>query len=579
MHALIVATLAEFNDTKNSSTLTVTDTQDGGTNPPAVDSKDTSELSTIENPSITPAIISSLSSQHIYQLIQPLITDSSISADSNKDGLIRVLNELIGSNKLTPDQFWEKSLKHIPWNALKGQEYADMRLEKVKAMETKTIKPKRPKSKALLPLPARPPHYSKLESVQILSQYKHSSAIMDQMVTQQLVPCSKSQLRQILKLKKQGKEGHLSTPWEKEKISSLKKRVEKPLQLPPLSTPPHYTEAEVMDLLSNLPTPTHPPYFTRSQTADLLLKCQVNEKAMMDKLVEMDLVPVSTRQLSTLMKQVKNREANLVKPWNSKRASAELKKSAPTVKDTKPNKRKASEVVDLDKDRKKKKELEKTLNKDLMAMVKSLDDAELIRHMAVEFERRGYDLGLKLGAMRADNDVELAVQKKKRKSADMKVDDGEATAAKDATEEEANRAPQKKTSHRALPVDILFYPSTNPSQSSSKRWDEMYFQLKSFYNANGHLLVTEKTLSQWMNRQKIQWKDMQRGPNHYMTIDKVLKLHELGFGKLAFEVGNTKSPDGSTAMTDRQIMQVAKKEKVWDERLDELKKFKETHGR
>ena len=493
--------------------------------------------------------------------------------------LIRVLNELIDSNKLTPDQFWEKALKHVPWNALQGQEYADVRLEKVNLMETK--KPKRPKSQLLLPLPAHPPHYSKLEAVQILSQYKHASVIMDQMVSQKLVPCSKSQLYQILKLKKQGNEGDLSTPWVK--ISSPKKRVEKPLQLPPLSTPPHYTEAEVMDLLSNLPAPTHPPYFTRSQTADLLLKCHVNVKAVMDKLVEKNLVPVSTRQLCTLMKQAKSGEANLIKQWNTRRTSAEKKSSSPSKKDTTLNKRKADEMTDLDKDETKKNKLKQTLNQDFMAMVKSLDDAELARHMAVEFERRGYVLGLKLGAMREDNDVEVATNKKKRKNANMTVNEEEATDAKGAVEGEKNftsdDAPKKDMSHHSLPVDILYYPSTNPSQSSSKRWDEMYSQLKSFYNANGHLLVTDKTLNQWMNRQKIQWKEMQQGPNHYMTTDKVQKLHEVNFGKLAFEVDNTRSSDGSTAISDRQIMQVAKKEKVWNERLNELKKFKETHGR
>lgn len=623
-----------------------------------------------QTPPITPAIISSLSNEHILEIIKPLLADSSVLKDATKEASIASLTQLLDSNKLTPDQFWESALLNIPWTLLQGDAYAVMRLRKVHATENKhkvpswrkkmpspkKLSPKNPaatqnpkKLKAIvLPPPANPPHYTKLEAAQILAQYKPASVIMQHMIDQNLVPCRKTQLYTIMKISKEG--GDLNTPWTQEK--PVPKEPEKvpyvPLDLLAPSNPPYYSQKEIVHLMSNLPAVTNPPYYTKAQTAALLLTCGPYEKVMIDKLVEQKLVPVVPNQLRNLLKKVKKGEADLTKSWNTKRAvdrdgekKAGAKKRAAAVMEgeCQPKKKRMKENAVDGESKAKKQKPEKALpasilSRAFMAGAKSLDDADFVNHVALEFERRGYTFGLKLGLLKSDDDT--AGNGEKKHSTENQTENGAtAESSVGAMGTEAQNHEEKNSSNKsdgdegavqtrtvgendsssgnkvsgisgdtapttteaaaaslddsthkisapapALPLGILLYPSTaQPQVPSAKKWDEMYGQVQAFYKEHGHLKVTDKTLSKWLTRQRNQWEEMQKeGVHHLMTMQKVKKLNALRFGVLAFEAANPNSSDGLTVISEGRLKREAKREKLWNDRLNELKEFQQTHG-
>jgi hypothetical protein len=611
-----------------------------------------------QTPPISPTIISSLSNKHIFDLIQPLLPDdSSITNKSSKEDLTAALTELLDSNKLSPEQFWEQSLLNIPYTALQGDLYAAMRLRKVHEQENKrspkkVVKkkenPKKSKAPVVLPPPAKRPFYTKIEAVQILENYKPVHLVMKQMIDQKLVPCQTTHLYALLKTDKQG--GDLNTPWKKEQLppkKETKKIPEQPLVLPLPSVPPYYMEKEVMELINNMPAATNPPYYTKAQTVNLLLLCVPYERLIMEKLVEQELVPVSLTALRVLFKQAKSGEANLNldKPWNTKRSnntekSAKSKKREGDEKGEEQSKKKRvkKNTAADDGEMKMPKKSENTSSvssssvwQAFMFHAKSLNDAEFVRHVALEFERRGYTFGLKLGTVKSgdsggkDNmqkeqgaridsgDKEpsgdgeamvLETENDKEKGAaagdgvesetldqtqtqnDMEKvtinftgQDSKGTADSDDNEKpRADDAVKKTAPLPALPLGVLFYPSTTqPQITQSKRWDEMYDQLKAFYDEHGHIQVADNALSKWVIRQKNQWKEMQtEGTRHYMTVHRLEKLHAINFGDLILD--GDAGADSSTIMTDGQIKREAKKERTWNERLNELKAFVESHG-
>ena len=612
-----------------------------------------------ETPPITSAIISSLSNKHIYEIINPLLPDSFLlSEETKKEVLIASLNDLLDSNKLTPEKFWETALENIPWTLLQGSEYSLMRLKKVHAAESKTRakkmlsmntkllakkkqNPKTMKEPIVLPPPANPPHYTKAEAVQVLTQYKPVSVIIDKIIALKYVDCGKSQLYRALRVYKEG--GELNTPWKKEPKASRKSTREEPeptlelpepsLDLPEPSSPPYYTEEQVMNILSNLPAATNPPYYSKAQTANLLLKCGPYEKNMINKLVEQQLVPVSTNMLCHFLKHVKSGEANLAKSWNTKRNSSNIdenKKSKMTQVESKENQTKkrkrnenmSNENTDLVRNKtteKQRKELappKPTLCEVFMAKAKLMDDAEFVRHVTVEMERRGYTLGLKLGVTKSDNEEIRFPQNQQDDKAGSKFlsaqsggagatenesrNDGiklnpsrnnevESTGGKErnstVTSEKApppaDNDTQKAISYPGqLPLNMIFYPSTKLNKNSNiERWNTMYDQLKAFYEEHGHLEVEDKDVNKWVNVQINQWNQMQiEGSQHSMTLYKVQKLNALGFrDKMVLKSTSATIHKGS-ALTDGQMKREAQKEKLWNERLMELKAFSEAYG-
>lgn len=137
----------------------------------------------------------------------------------------------------------------------------------------------------------------------------------------------------------------------------------------------------------------------------------------------------------------------------------------------------------------------------------ALSDAEFVRQVAIEFDRRGYVFGLNLKAKEAHK-----------------------TAADDSSGPAPQTAPAT-----SLPLNIQFHPSTTrPTSSESNHWSYMYSKLEYFYKQNGHCNVptTEKTLYGWTKAQRLQWNDMKKGGvNHYMSIYRIKKLMVLGFDK------------------------------------------------
>lgn len=136
--------------------------------------------------------------------------------------------------------------------------------------------------------------------------------------------------------------------------------------------------------------------------------------------------------------------------------------------------------------------------------VNALDDAEFVRQVAIEFDRRGYVFGLNL---RAKDEVRVA-----------------------AVSSASETAP---TSLLSLPLNMQFHPSTTqPTPSESRHWSYMYSQLEKFYGRHGHcnVPISDKELHDWTKAQRSQWNDMKKGGViHYMSLDRIQKLMELEF--------------------------------------------------
>jgi hypothetical protein len=558
-------------------------------------------------PPITSSILSSLDRQHIHQLLHP-----PPSASCTQDELLQLLNEALATQQLTPQQFWEKALPHLPWNTLQGDDYAALRLRKVQLVQATSSRSNPKKSHFTLPPPNHPPHYTKIEVAQLLMRYKPASTVMDRILSTNYVPTNitKKGLYSIQKLYKEG--GDLSTPWEKNKKQPDKKDVPiQKLELPPPADNRQYTEDEIADLSTALPPPPNPPYYTKSQTVHLLLQCGIHEKLVMKSLVHQKLVPVGSQSLMNLMKSIRNdaSSVNLEKDWNTKSEDKDAKKKKKRLRavgggegDDGPKKK---QKMDVAKGTKVEASKPTSFVESFMEQAKLLKDAEFVRHVSLEFERRGYVCGLRLAAKK---DV-AEKPKKKKKNEEILVetdirkdgvgeedgatteaeirdeetdttsnnvqDDGKKQTASSTASSKSEKEPNAASLPRSLPLDIMFYPSPNQTQlSSAKRWDEMYSQLKAFHDEHGHFELTDPVLSKWTSRQKRQWAEMQKeGGNHHLTMDRVEKLNALGFGQICDSLN---LDDGG--VTEGELKRAAKKDKLWNDRLNELKEFKETHG-
>ena len=95
---------------------------------------------------------------------------------------------------------------------------------------------------------------------------------------------------------------------------------------------------------------------------------------------------------------------------------------------------------------------------------------------------------------------------------------------------------------------------------SSQRdlWDERYHELEQFYNVHGHSVVPlryppNQSLSNWIKRQRYQYKMKAEGKRNTMTLERQLRLEKLGF-----------IWDSHSAL--------------WNDRLEELRQFQLEHG-
>jgi hypothetical protein len=186
---------------------------------------------------------------------------------------------------------------------------------------------------------------------------------------------------------------------------------------------------------------------------------------------------------------------------------------------------------------------------------------------------------LKLGTVKSDDKQSFETENGKREAA--VAGDGSETLdqsqTKDGTKVGTSSTVEEKVPPPALPLDVLFYPSTVQSQTVNiQKWDDMYDQVKAFYDEHGHLQVVDTALSNWLSRQKYQWKEMQKeGTHHFMTMHKLEKLNAINFGELAL---NDHDVASSSNITDGQIKRKEKKERHWNQRLDELKAWVENNG-
>ncbi|KAL7482165.1 hypothetical protein ACHAW6_007855 [Cyclotella cf. meneghiniana] len=429
----------------------------------------------------------------------------------------------------------------------------------------------------VLPPPKNPPCYAEAEAVEILrrnSPYMAHAA--DEMIRRRLVPWKKKRLFQLLAAKKS---------IEDTVIDDIPRRTTKPetgLDVPP-------TEARDLLLRRDLPPPPNPPYYTKLQTIDLLSKFK-KRRAIMEEIVERRFVPVSVGQLYGMMKRIKDgesRESVAASSWRVRETTGGSgggrKRRRSHVEEEEKEDKTATDMTRRHATEKQRVNVSRTF----MRQVRSLEDGEFVRHVALEFERRGYVLGLKLGVREKaavtnhddDNDEEVAPHGTKDP-----MDSGAASSTVEnrlSTDDDKNR-----TVPTLLPTNIVFYPSTtqHPPHDESK-WHDMFSQLKSFHREHGHIRVppTNKPLSAWVNRQLSQWKHMQRmGVRHSMSADRVQRLHALGFGEEAAVFSSETQGDDvisiPPAAVEAEKKRAAKSERLWDQRFEELRAFKESYG-
>ena len=426
---------------------------------------------------------------------------------------------------------------------------------------------KKPAAGIVLPPPANPPYYTKVEAIQVIEQKPHlSEKVINAMIRQKFVPCKKKVLSRLLQEKTEGKAVE-DTPWkvlerkqakQKSKLQPPKQIEpvpEVPLELPTPSNPPFYTPSEAEDLLSNPPPPPNPPYYTKAQTASFLSKFK-KQKPVMELLVKKQLVPASVGQLYKLMKSVKDGKNVATKPWSSKLLNKKRSAESVELNEEGPNAKKRKTIVN------------QNVFEPFMKQAKTLEDAEFVRHVALEFERRGYSFGLKLGMKNSDEGGDEKTTEKTQ--GDEKGEEG----IESETEKTSEVAIDNKVTQPTVPC-ILFYPPTTQQQLvHANRWDDMFLELKIFHEENGHLKVppTHKALHSWVQRQRTQWKYMQEeGMRHSLSFDRIQKLSELGFGSAQESAASVADPEAEN-------MRGAKKETKWDEKFEELQQYKEIHG-
>jgi len=78
------------------------------------------------------------------------------------------------------------------------------------------------------------------------------------------------------------------------------------------------------------------------------------------------------------------------------------------------------------------------------------------------------------------------------------------------------------------------------SRSSSKSWEERFEELKEYKSHFGHTIVPQHypNLGWWVNTQRKEHKKMKSGKKTSLTIERCLKLTEIGF---CFDASNKRS--------------------------------------
>jgi Helicase associated domain len=104
-----------------------------------------------------------------------------------------------------------------------------------------------------------------------------------------------------------------------------------------------------------------------------------------------------------------------------------------------------------------------------------------------------------------------------------------------------------------------------PTEEQEAMWQESFQKLKAFKEENGHCDISEKehpALSKWVGTQRTVYRRNQ------MTQQRKEALESLGFDFGA-------PPDALSQMMTPRIQQ---QEQIWNQRLDELKRFKQEFG-
>eukprot|EP00804_Cyclotella_cryptica_P019444 CCRYP_006618-RA/>CCRYP_006618-RA protein AED:0.05 eAED:0.05 QI:5/1/1/1/0.85/0.62/8/2920/792 len=503
----------------------------------------------------------------------------------------------------------------------------------------------------VLPPPTQPPYYTKSEAVAVLERNApHMSLAADQMIQRGLVPCQKKRLFQLLaekkkkrqESKKKSSNNNNNASNDNDNASSDNNdhddddadlpdtpwRILPPSKLPPNSTnaalppetntlplllppPPHpshhYTPDETQHFLQNLPPPPHPPHYTKFQTIDLLSRFQSQpqqQRIVMEELIQRELVPVKFGQLYSMMKRIREGvrwDVVASSPWRVRENTTTTTTTTTTRVEEDEN---GNHVVIVVEGRGQKKRARPSSSQSPITNkkpkgnvyeafrkgVRSLEDGELVRRVAVELERRGYVLGWKLGVRGEmevgrrddkDNDDDDGAGKKKKKKTTTK--NSKEKGNDDVASQETKNPTNSKNIHKnnirrppPLPPNLVFYPSTThlPPRLVSK-WNDMYTQLQSFHKEHGHVHVpsTNRPLHDWVSRQMSQWNDMQRiGVKHSLSLDRIQKLYAVGFGKEAA----TTSRGGNAV--EAEMKRGVRSDRLWDQRFEELKEFQEIHG-
>ena len=266
---------------------------------------------------------------------------------------------------------------------------------------------------------------------------------------------------------------------------------------------------------------------------------------------------------------------------------------------------------------------------------KRMDDSEFVRCMASEFKRRGYTVALQLKPETNDNIVvpnfpPLAL-----------VDDGTVPPPAAGTQLEGEPAatveqlqpPPTKKVKTTSDVDALtikkkksqpqpvalpsfsFYPSTvSISEKNVDSWNNMFEQLKSYHDENNGALPLHHTpqqqqtdtstnnnnnrnydigtLCKWTKAQLTLWKRMKKDNKHNLSLDRIAKLHSLNFDRfcssqfnMALTVGggvDGEQVGGGGEGMDNDVLDyqlsTGKNAQKWQEKFDELKRYKDLHG-